>query len=198
MNQKQKLKDRQILFFLSILLIVSLCFILLVPKVSSRVFPQKREQILNNFISQTVKEGKIDPQKYWEFREFYSPGYFDFSEKGIDMSDLKDELSDLSRSADMIDLYFLGFHSKNLISLDGLTEEASLNKVFDNRKLSVKEVLFENHNAIIYKDTNGQIYIVFLLPISEMKKANGFFDYNKKELKFLDKKHWYNITKLKK
>lgn len=198
MNQKQKLKDRQILFFLSILLIISLCFILLVPKVASRVFPQKREQILNNFISQTVKEGKIDPQKYWEFREFYSPGYFDFSEKGIDMSNLKDGLSDLSRSADMIDLYFLGFHSKNLISLDGLTEEASLNKVFDNRKLSVKEVLFENHNAIIYKDTNGQTYIVFLLPISEMKKANGFFDYNKKELKFLDKKHWYNITKLKK
>ena len=198
MNQKQKLKDPQILFFLSILLIVSLCFILLVPKVASRVFPQKREMLLNAFITQVKRDQKIDPQKYWEFREFYSPGYFNFSEKGIDMSNLKDGHSDLSRSADMIDLYFLGFYSKNLISLDGLTEEASLNKVFYKDKLSTKEVLFESHNAIIYKDTTGQTYIVFLLPISEMKKANGFFDYNKNELKFLDKKNWFNITKLKK
>lgn len=42
---------------------------------------------------------------------------------------------------------------------------------------------------------NGKVTeIIFIKPISEMKKANGFFDYNDKDKKLLEGKYWFVYT----
>ncbi len=186
-------------YFLTIALaVITVSFLLFTPRVASSIFPFKRAMVFDGFLKNTRQVNSIDPQKYWEFREFYSPGYFDFSDKGIDATKVSNALQKLNISPQDISIYFAKFNSKHLISLDGLTKDRALSEVFDKSKAGIKEVLFENSNSIIYKNNQDQTFVVFLLPISEMKKANGFFDYENKDKNLLKDKNWFDITKLDK
>lgn len=49
---------------------------------------------------------------------------------------------------------------------------------------------------IVTKGNETRIY--FIKSISEMKKANGFFDYKDKDAKMLENKNWYVVTKIQK
>src|SRR3989344_1180556 len=71
-------------FALVVLLILIISTLTLLPKLSSKVFPKEQSKMLKTFISLVVKNQSINPQEYWEFREFYSPGFFTFSKTGID------------------------------------------------------------------------------------------------------------------
>ncbi len=42
--------------------------------------------------------------------------------------------------------------------------------------------------------TVSQYELWFVLPIEQMKKANGFFDYTSDELELLENKYWLNHT----
>lgn len=39
-----------------------------------------------------------------------------------------------------------------------------------------------------------EVVIYFIKPISEMKRANGFFDYKNKDKKLLSNKNWFVTT----
>ena len=79
----QKIVKSQVVFFITLFLIVGGLFVILSPKISSILFPLKRQAILNDFINKTKIAGVINAQDYWKFREFYSPGFFTFSKNGI-------------------------------------------------------------------------------------------------------------------
>lgn len=49
-------------------------------------------------------------------------------------------------------------------------------------------------DKIYIKRNKDTADIVFIKPISEMKRANGFFDYNDKDKKLLEGKYWLVVT----
>lgn len=177
---------------LLLFVIIFLSFIFFTPKVSSSLFPQKRQMLLQNFIKDTTTEGKINPQAYWEFREFYSPGSFEFSREGLNVKTWKIPLRQTQ------DLFpFLLFASPYLESVDSLTAVKNMEEIVDSSKLGATQILFKNENSIIFQEDKKTVKIIFLLSEQEMKKANGFFEYNEKDKKLTQGKHWLNITLIK-
>ena len=140
----------------------------------------------------------MDPREYWQFREFYSPGSFNFSRTGITESLLKNKQTEINIPYDQneIDLTFLAFTSPKLLSLDMLTKENDLNKIIDINTLKKTNVLFMNKNSLIYQKSSGRIIIIFLRNESDMKNANGFFDYQDKDKNITAGENWLNITSL--
>lgn len=177
MKKKQKFLTIKNWLFFTLPILIIVLFLLLSPKISSEVFSFKRHTVLNEFINSTKANGRIDPQAYWKFREFYSPGSFIFSKNTIDKP-------------------FLTFSSSLLESTDILTEYSSLNEATKTSVLK-ENIIFKGENSLIYKQDKNIIKIVFLLSNDEMRKANGFFDYNDKDKKITENKKWLNITTVK-
>jgi hypothetical protein len=193
MIEKQKLDRTGFLFFLSAFFIISLSFIFFVPKVSSRIIPFRQEATLQSFLQKTITSEKINGQEYWKFREFYSPGHFDFNEKGLDGKDVAITLKELgANSSD--DRFFLKFNSSDLVSLDGVSQKDSIKQAIGDIK---GNVLIDKDDLLIIEQGDA-VLIAFILPYSEMIKANGFLDYNKKELDYLKETNWLNITRIRK
>lgn len=55
--------------------------------------------------------------------------------------------------------------------------------------------MYQNTNELI-ASSGKTTYIYFIKPISEMSKANGFFDYKDQDKKLLETKNWYVETKI--
>lgn len=72
-------------YIISTLLIIT-CFLILQPKISSKLWAQKRKILWKKFINKVEKDKKIDPQSFWKFREFYCPGAFFFKRKGFKLN----------------------------------------------------------------------------------------------------------------
>lgn len=200
MNKIQKLLEfikSDIGFYSSVLIIIVFLFCILNPKISNQIFSFKRNSTLNNFINITKSKGAIDSQEYWEFREFYSPGYFVFSNSVINKTllDKAKAIIGLKYNEKNVSLVFLIFSSPNLNSIDMLTKQTDLTKMF-NKPQNIN-VIFINKNCLIYKADSTTIKIVFLLSNADMRRANGFFDYQDKDKKITEGENWFNITSLK-
>ena len=195
MNEKERTTNQtdNLLFYIITVVIILICFVFLVPKVSSALFPFKRQMIWNNFISSVQKDNNIDPQKFWEFREFYSPGYFTIN-KTPPLSQIENAIKDYSLDDNRSFFTLLQFHSLHLTSLDTLTTEKDFQKL--TKYLSESNIIFQNNNSVIYKIDKHNVIISFLLPKTEMIKANGFFDYREKDKELLKDKLWFDITKV--
>lgn len=201
MNKTQnflKLKINDLFFFIILFAIIVLSFVALSPKISAKLFNFKREILLNEFIKDTKTNG-INPQEYWRFREFYSPGYFNFSKDGIKnplLEQAKEKIG-IKYNDKNIDLTFLVFFSPRINSLDMLTTQTDLSKVIGEKHLVKEQIIFMNKNSLIYKEGQGTIWITFLLSTDEMKKANGFFDYKDRDKEITQGKKWLNITSIR-
>lgn len=200
MNKTQKISARlksDLFFFIFLFFIILFSFSFLSPKVSSQLYSFKRQVVLNQFISNTKTNNKIDPQEYWKFREFYSPGYFTFSRMGIQSSLFKiaQKMIGIKYDEKEISLTFLNFSSSRLNSLDMLTNKVTLSEII-NYNLN-DNIIFRNKNSIIYKTDSKTIKIIFLMNNQDMKKANGFFYYDDKDKAITEGKNWFNITSLK-
>jgi hypothetical protein len=198
MKKKQKFLTAPRLFFLVLPILIVFLFLMLSPKISAQLFPFKRHAALNEFIDSTKASGQIDSQKYWQFREFYSPGYFTFSRQGIDIKLLKQAETKIKVKFDnkKVNLSFLVFSSPLVSSVDMLTTTSSINEIFQS-KVSKEAILFKDKNSLIYKQDSGTIAIVFLLSNENMRKANGFFDYNDRDKIITEDKNWFNVTAVK-
>ncbi len=200
MNKIQKALNSTLGFSILLLVFIVVLFVVLSPKVSSLLLPFKREAILNEFINKTKVAGAINPQEYWQFREFYSPGYFTFSKTGITRTLIENAAGKIGIRYDQekIDLIDLLFSSQKLSSLDMLTKQSSLSAVFDKKQFQNGKILFSNKNSLIYQVDAKTIKIIFLLTNKDMQKANGFFDYTNIDKKITEGENWFNITSLTK
>lgn len=183
-------------FFIFLLVFITILFTILSPKISSLVFPTKRQILFNNFVKTVRNTNQMNGQTYWEFREFYSPGYFTFSETGIEKNLLKETKKKINvrLNEEKIDLNFLVFSSPHVSSLDMLTKQTDLSLIIPKQQLLKENIIFINKNSLIYKESPKNIKIIFLLSNSEMRKANGFFDYLDKDKKITEGENWLNIT----
>jgi hypothetical protein len=160
--------------FKNILLIVSLflvliSYFLLQPRVSN-IFPFIREYRLSSFIRNTIKNKNISTQEFWELREFYSPGSI------------------------LLEKPNLTYTSAKIISYETLVSKDNTLKTHISFKRDW-HILYQNTNELI-ASSGKTTYIYFIKPISEMSKANGFFDYKDQDKKLLETKNWYVETKI--
>lgn len=205
MSKKQSIfgVSQDILFFIALFLTVVVCFFLLVPKVASDLFPWKRQVILQNFLQETEKAQEINAQSFWEFREFYSPGYYTFDRNGLSGSPVERiekkvgiQINNPHIQTTYIDKTFLIFTSPHLTSIDALVTTNDLTKIIVMNSLHPVTTFFSAKNELIYKDANGNIHILFVKSIQEMKTANGYFDYTGTDASLLKGKYWLDATVL--
>jgi len=181
--------------FLVLLAVIIATFVLLSPKISNSLFSPKRQATLSEFINNSKANG-IRGQDYWKFREFYSPGYFNFSKTGIDKNLLNaaKEKIGIEYNEKHIDLAFLVFNSPSTNSIDMLTKQNKLDSLVDVSRLRKENIIYKSTTGLIYKENANNIKIIFLLNNSEMKKANGFFNYSEGDDKITNGENWFNIT----
>lgn len=180
---------------ISLVVIIIGTFLLFTPKVASTLFPFKRHLVWKAFIHDVREKQRIDPQSYWKFREFYSPGYFILSKTGLSQADLKktEAFLPVSLPSQPTLIPFAAFTSKYLHSVDSLASRSALSSFITIP--SGRQVLFKNNNSVI--SLSGKtVTILFLMPESEMEKANGFFDYGGVDKKAVQGKYWLNVTSL--
>lgn len=193
-GKKVNLDQPTIVFPISVFLIVLICTFLLIPKVASTVFPAKRQLTLNEFLKNTQEKNTINAQSYWKFREFYSPGYFNFDKNGLSIKEDDYNGISLTEQLSLNNLVFLEFTSPYLTSLDILTTENELGKII-NTNPSDGKIIFQAKNQIIIENEET-IKIMFLKSEDEMKTANGFFDYGGEDKELVKNKIWLNVTRL--
>lgn len=196
-NTKENPQRNDLYFILLLALITLVAFVTLTPKISSSLFPQKRDKVLNSFISKTQQENNLDERNFWKFREFYSPGYFDFNKNGLDSEKINNAEKKLkiafvdtaTRSAHLF------FNSQLVESIDYLTPASQLKEIV---ALPNSQAIFQNNESVIYKNADESLTIIFLKPLDEMRRANGYFEYEGKDKELVQDKYWLNITKIKK
>jgi hypothetical protein len=196
-TQNQIKANNSLVFFGLAAAIILISFLLLSPRVSSALFPFRRAMVWDNFISTARSTNNIDPQKFWEFREFYSPGYFELKTTGLDNNTVQEALSliDVPIKRQAINLPFDKFTSSRVTSLDSLTTQKTLIDILE-KDIPQSDVLLRTNTGIIYKEGKS-IKIVFVKPENEMKKAVGFFEYDGKDKEVTKGKYWLNITSVR-
>lgn len=168
-------------------------FVLLQPKVSSLIFPQKRAAIRAEFIQRVVADQYINPQVFWQFREFYSPGSFTFDPKYSEVAGVLKFTYPFRQSK----IELLKFHSPYLDSYDAIIQKNLAEQYLQEAIQQPKQILFQDLRSIIYLDQSDEMRIIFVKPIEEMMQTNGFFDYDQKERDHMRGMLWMSETWVK-
>ena len=199
MKEKQNEASNVIIstkFLVLHLLAFVILFLFLTPKVSARLFSFVSDSRLNTYLQETHLSEKIDARKYWEFREFYSPGSFHFSKTGLPHQTVSGVLNKagLSLSSDFKLSPFLVFTSPKLESVDFLSERSTLEHIVPELKQNDGSIILKTTNEIMYHKDSSTIVMVFLKSPNEMRTANGFFDYRIADKELTKDKYWFNVT----
>lgn len=170
MRTRQKYK-----FYFILLGIISLLWVGFTPAISSQLLQPLRQNQARQFVSTLEQRSILDPQSYWKFREFYSPGSFIFSNKfHVPPQQIPDDLlpifDKLEQSATISP--FLVFNSSHFHSVDSLLSKQIDLTLFVDPSLHY----LVKTPQLLLGESDGKYSLIFLVPISELKKAYGFFD----------------------
>lgn len=163
--------------YVLILLLVILCaFVFLQPALSYQLFPQKREALLTSFITSLQKSTTLDPVRYWEFREFYSPGVFTFSKEysvhSLQIpSVLQTDVTNLEKKHQIKP--YLVFHSDSIDSFDAITRSP-----IDVSTINKSKKYIINEHWLSIADEGTYYYLMAVTPSAMIQKADGFFQDN--------------------
>ena len=170
-------KQQDLIFSIILLIILVISVIFLYPKISYKYITFKRQNLFNEFISNTKTNQEIDLQKYWQLREFYCPGNSTFD-----------------RTSAYRNQIFLNYYCISFRSRDKLISRDEYQDYLDRIKSENKNIIFKNNKQIIYHPNKNQIEILFTVPAKEMKAVIGYFDYNEKDINLTKDKYWFNET----
>ncbi len=157
-----------------LIIIITGSYIFMSPAISYRLIPQKRNALLTSFLSDTQKNNLLDSQRYWEFREFYSPGTFVFKKDYSISPDqmpksLKTHFSVLKTQTRLRP--YLTFHSAKIDSFDALlSKKIDLTKAYLDKKYLIK------NKSLILLDAGNYYSLLSITSSENIKKANGFFE----------------------
>ncbi len=175
-------------------------FLITEPKISSYLFPLKRHETWNTFINQVKKTNYIDPQKFWEFREFYYPGYFTFAKNGLPITQMNKFFTsaNIILKSNVSPFPFLMYQAdKKLTSLETLVAEDKLDQLIDRFSFQNISVIYSSPTSLIYTRDKNNAVIIFVETENEMLRANGFFDFREKNKAPIAGKHWFVITSVR-
>jgi len=200
MSEKQNVLkgSSELIIFVLLLVIILFSFLVLAPRISSSLFPIKRQMVLQAFLDTVKKTNTVNPQKFWEFREFYSPGYITFNNNGLSNSQIKtaENKTGIFVNTQFINRIFLTFTSPHLSSFEALTTSNDFSKFINIKTLDVRQVIFSNNNTLIYRDGKQRIYVLFLKSQSDMESANGYFSDSDADKSLINGKDWLEVTAL--
>jgi hypothetical protein len=160
--------------FICVVIVLGIFFSL--GKIRYALNPYVRQLRLHQFIGEIKSTKQIDPEKFWEFRDFYSATTSTFRPENI-----------------AIRKPFLIFSTPYFESNDFLVSTKP-NLVYPQGK-GVVEVILQNNNELVYA-INNKLHIQFVKSQEEMKKANGFFSYFGTDLTPYNEYLWYSDTTL--
>ena len=178
--------------------VILLLFIFLQPKLSVQLFPFKRQMIWNEFATNVKNTGQIDGRTFWQFREFYYPGYFTFDRLGL--SKQKVSVAEVKLNVELLPeasaSAFLIYKSDKVNSLEALVNTDDLSATISDKDFTNENVLLQNTSNLIYLSSK-KARISFIKPIDEMVTANGYYDYkNPQDKALIDGKYWLSVTEV--
>jgi hypothetical protein len=191
-----KIKETTFLVWLFIIFLGGL--ILLHPKITMMLLAAQRRSTFEHFASSAEHQKNIDGKRFWEFREFYSPGSFVFRKTGVDRHEVDRLLKDIS-----IRLYpdtyifpYQIYYSPRITSIESLVTIATISAFM--KIPSTKNYCYVLTSSQYMCQSERMVTIAFIKPLDEMKKTNGFYDYAREDVRQIVKdKMWLNITQIK-
>lgn len=193
------IKKQNILFLLGLSITLIVIYLFFHPKLGSYLNPYKRKAMWNNFISQTIEDKKINSRSFWKFREFYYPGNIIFKNKGLLRKEIDKKLIksfSISLQKDKYFYPFMIFQSDKIISIEALVKVKKINEILINSTLVNNKIIFQDSSTLIYDSINNNTIVIFIKPVKDMVKTNGYFDYKKNDKELLKDKYWLVISKI--
>lgn len=185
----EKLPDR--LFFILVALIIILIAFSKVQYFKSMYSSNYRINLFEQFVSE-LNSGNFDPEKYWEFRERFSPGTFLRDEENVGFFAT---FKVISAKDGMTPLFF--YQSNRLKSLDALISYDTNTALQTIKEEFPGEIITNGEKYVLIKSTEDEYVFAFVESIDEMQRVDGMFDYLPEEKELLNNKLWYNATYLK-
>lgn len=159
---------------LALLLILCIGMWAMGGKIRYAINPIARQMLLQEFIQSTRKNGDIDVESFWEFRDFFSATTAVFTPDAIAQ-----------------DKPFLTLQTPYITSHDYMRKNPNIDDI--PLDTSVDQLLFQSSDALIYR-ANNVIVITFHVPPEAMLKANGYFRYYGVDLSRYPQWQWFNYT----
>ncbi len=191
-------KIKETSFLAGLFIILTLGFILLHPKVTMQLLAAQRSSRYTNFASTVEKNNNIDGKKFWEFREFYSPGSFVFRKTGVDRHEVDSVLKEMNvRIYPDSDIFpYQIYYSPRITSIESLVTTATVSAFMKIPSTTYNCYVKTSSQFMCQSQRN--VLIGFIKPLDEMKKTNGFYDYARDDVRQIVKdKMWLDITEIK-
>jgi len=170
------MKDQKKQFvFVFVIIIIAIFFSL--GKISYALNPLVRYIRLQQYISEVRHDNTIDPEQFWEFRDFYTSSTSNFNPDNL-----------------AVGKPFLSFQTSRVTSYDYLLKDIPKLAYPKDSKL-VDNILTSNDELVYIQD--NILHIRFIKSQSEMQKANGYFAYFGTDLKPYIDYYWYNDTTIR-
>jgi len=120
-----------------------------------------------------------------------------FSRSGISKENLASDLWQMGIPSEVLnkDLTFLKYDSDWIISIDNLTKTSSIDD-FTKLVQYRGKILKRGNDYILIEQNSKKDILLFLVPASEMEKANGFFDYQDQDKDKVRGKYWLSISQI--
>ena len=192
-------KKQNLLFLIRLSFALITIYLFLNPKLSSYINPYKRKTLWNNFLDQTLKNKEINSRSFWKFREFYYPGNIIYENKGLLRKEIDKKLREnfsISLQKDKCFYPFMIFQSDKITSIEALIKVKTINEILINSTNVNHKIIFQDSSTIIYNSTRNNVIVIFIKPVTDMIKTNGYFDYKKNDKELLKDKYWLVISKI--
>lgn len=186
--------------------VVALILVMMIhPRLASQNFSFTRAQALVPFFSEVVTTGKFDPQQWWKLREFYSPGSFTYNPDIIQVN-ITQQIRPRGPFSGPLPLFT--YTSNRLASTDYVIPNTVIaNSDQDGSKIKLLQklatcptsgaTLYQDSSTILFMSDSNTLHFLFVRPLSDMRQANGLFDYDKQDLFWLRDTSWAEVTTLK-
>jgi len=175
---------------LSIILLIVFCFFILQPTVQTLMLPKFRTYLVNRLLINIITNKHIDPQMFWRTREFASQGSFHYEHDGFAPHETGKLTKEFGINSQQNPYLFLKYTSDDWPSVEGLTQAQTLDGIFSTAKKQNKLIVLHNQHELVYYENPRQLRIVFVKSIEDMKKANGFLDYNGYDKELVKDRFW--------
>lgn len=185
----KKLPDR--LFFILAALLVIILVVFRHPYFKAKVFSSYRSQLFQELQLQ-LENDEFDAEKYWQFRERFSPGTFLRQEEFTGFF-ATFRITNIQEG--ITPLFF--YESDKLKSVDSLISYSANVALTMLKDEFPGEIIKSGNDYILIKVSDTEYVFAFVESIEEMMRVNGMFDYLPKERELLTDKQWYNATYLK-
>ena len=170
------------------------------PKIRATLDPAYRKTRIETFVQHAIGNHAIDPQEFWETRDIVGRGSITADSAGLSLYEKTNALSMVdAQMLDSKDIFvFFSYTSPMWYSVEGLVPAKNANEItqtYVDNMLASGDVVLNTERDIIVK-TDAGYTILFLKPIDQMQKTNGFLDYNGAQKELVKDKVWVSISRI--